>query len=120
MFNFLKKKSKKEQWKNVDVDRLKEALEFLRANPKVMWDPYPSYDRNIFVVLNSLGFDEMYMEKSEELTGKPIEEMSLSELKVMYSFIVRSEKYCDGSIAGYVEDGSLAKMAQREIDLLKR
>lgn len=114
MFNFFKKK-----YKSVNVDKLREARAFLEANPKVEFNPYPLYDRRIFTVLHSLGVDEMYMKNAEKIEGKPIEEMSLRELKTMYSFISRAEKFCDGAIAGYVEDGTMVKMVKREIELLE-
>lgn len=116
MFDFLKKK----RCKFSDVDKLKDALAFLETNPKVPCTPYPSYDARIFTVLNSLGIDEAYMERSEKIKDKPIEKMSLEELKTMYSFMLRAERFCDGAIAEYVEDGSLAKMVKREIELLGR
>lgn len=110
---------KKKQNDSIDVNDLKEAQAYLEENPKVLFNPYPAYDGRIFTVLNSLGFDNMFMDKSEKIKDKPIEKMSLGDLKTMYSFIVRSEKFCDGSIAGYVEDGTLAKMVKREIELLE-
>lgn len=114
MFSFRKKK----QRISVDVDMLKEALDFLEANPKVTFDPYPVYDGRIFKVLKSLGIDDMYMRNSEGVEEKPIETMSLEDLKTKYTFILRAERFCDGAIAGYVEDGSLAKMVKREIELI--
>lgn len=113
MFKFLKKK----QRLILDVEKLKEALDYLNTNPKISWDPYPSYDGRIFTVLKSLGIDEMYMQNSEKLENVPIETMSLENLKTMYTFILRGERFCEGTIASYVEDGSLAKMVKREIEL---
>lgn len=120
MFDFFKKKPKEQQYSSVDVDKLKDARAYLESDPKILCDPYPSYDGRIFTVLNSLGFDDMYMDNSEKITDKPIESMSLAELKTMYTFILRAERFCDGAIMGYVEDGSLAKMVKREIELLDR
>lgn len=115
MFNFLKKNT----YKTVDIEALKKAKAYLATNPKVTFDPYPLYDGNIFTVLNSLGTDVKYMEESEKIKDKPIETMSLDNLKTMYTLILRSERFCDGAIAGYVEDGSLEKLVQREIELLE-
>ena len=115
MFNFLKKK----QLKVLDMDELKEAKAYLETNPKILFNPYPSYDSRIYTVLHSLGVDDMYMNNHDKINDKPIETMSLENLKTMYTFILRAERFCDGAIAGYVEDGSLAKMVKREIELLE-
>lgn len=108
----------KKSYRRVDVQKLKDALDYLKTNPKVECDSYPSYDGRIYEVLGSLGMDENYMSNYEKMKDVPVEQMTLDNLKTMYSFITRAERFCDGAIAGYVEDGSLAKMAEREIELL--
>lgn len=103
---------------NPNIEELKEAATFLEINPKIQFNPYPSYDGRIYTVLNSLGIDNMYMDNYEEIKDKPIEALSLEDLKTKYTFILRAERFCDGAIARYVEDGSLTKMVKREIELL--
>lgn len=97
---------------------LLEAKAYLESNPKVECNPYPQYDGRIYSVLYSLELDTEYMEKHDRLAGKEISEMSLPDLSVMYTFICRSERFCDGSIMSYVEDGTLLKLLNRELELL--
>lgn len=116
IFDFL---YKKKTYKNVDINGLKEAIAYLETNPTVECNPYPQYDGRICTVLNSLGFDDELYSKVEKVKDKPVEAMSLDDLKVMYSFIQRGERFCDGAIKGYVEDGTLLNMARQEMKLLE-
>ncbi len=108
----------KKSYRKVDVQKIKDALLYLKTNPEIVCNPYPQYDGRIYEILGSLGMDENYMSNYEKMKDVPVEKMSLDNLKTMYSFITRAERFCDGAITGYVEDGSLAKMAEREIELL--
>lgn len=45
--------------------------------------------------------------------GKAIEEYNLDELKTMFTFINRGERFCDGHIAAYVENGDLLRLLKR-------
>ena len=38
----------------------------------------------------------------------------------MYTFILRGERFCDGHIASYIEDGDLLALVERHIELLEK
>lgn len=116
MFGFRKKKAVT----ICGIDELKAAAEYLRKGPKVECDPYPRYTGDVFTVLNSLGTDVKYGDKYELIKDKDISQMSIDDLRVMYTFILRSERFCDGSIMGYIEDGTILKLLEREIAALEK
>ena len=41
---------------------------------------------------------------------KKIEELSLEETLSYLTFIIRGEKFCDGHIASYLEDGTIERL----------
>jgi len=99
-------------------ERLEEIIAYLKENPQVECDPYPNYDRRVTELLSSLGVEEEYQEKFDEASEKPVEEMSLNDLKAMYTFISRGERFCDGHIKAYVEDGTLLRLAERQREMM--
>ena len=99
---------------------LKSAVEYLESQPKVVCDPYPDYDDRVMAALNTMKSDYEYIEHHDKLKDKAIEDMSLADLATMYTFIQRGERFCDGHIAGFIEDGRLLKLFNRHIELLKK
>lgn len=102
-----------------DMEALKAAADYLKDQPKVDYDPYSNYDNCIFDVLHSLPTDYEYPTHHRALEDKAIEDMTLSELATMYTFIERGERFCDGHIASFVQDGTLLKLVTRQIELLE-
>ena len=102
-----------------DIDSLKAAAEYLKSQPQVACDPYPNYDNRIFDVLGSLPPDYEYLDHYGDLENKAIGDMTLDDLATMYTFIIRGERFCDGHIASFVEDGRLLKLVNRQIELLE-
>lgn len=96
------------------------AADYLKKNPKVEFTPYPVYAGEIMDVLGSMEDDKNYAANHDELEGKPIEDMNLKNIATMYTFIVRGERFCDGHIAGYVEDGTLYRLVLRHLELLEK
>lgn len=111
---------KKKSLVNCSIEDLKEAAEYLRQNPEIEVNPYPVYGKEIMTVLDSLGMDTNYLQKHEKIEDKDIGSMSWDDLRVMFTLITRSERFCDGSIAGYVADGTLLKLLERELALLEK
>jgi len=102
----------------MDKDRLSEIIDYLKTNPSVECDPYPSYDKRIIDLLLSIGEEIEYMTKYDLIADKDINEMNLDGLKAFYTFILRSERFCDGSIKAYLEDGTILKLALRQNELI--
>ncbi len=106
---------------NLNKEELQSIIDFLETNPKIIYDSYPQYPKEISVLLASLDFDIDYFTKYEDrVSDLAIEEMNLEDIKVMFTFIQRGERFCDGNIASYVEDETLLKLAKREIELLNK
>ena len=103
-----------------DIDDLKASAEYLRSEPKVVFDPYPVYDDRVMRALNTFKPDYDYLEHYAELEGKAAADMSLEDLATMYTFIVRGERFCDGHIASFIEDGDLLALVERHIELLEK
>jgi len=102
----------------LSIEKLKEAIKYLEENPEVVFDPYPEYDSKIYDILYSLGTDAEYSSNYEKIEDKDISALTLDELKTMFTFIARGERFCDGHIARYVEDGTLLLLAKRELELI--
>lgn len=94
------------------------AAAYLGARPKVKRTPYPEYDPSVMAVLGSLKADADYLSHYEAIKGKPIAEYTLAEIATMYTFIKRGERFCDGHIASYVENGTLYELVMRQRKLL--
>ena len=103
-----------------DIEILGAAVEYLKEQPKVDFHPYPDYDGRVMAALNTLDPDYDYPKNHEKIADKPIEEMDLKDLSTMYTFIQRGERFCDGHIAGFIEDGTLLKLFTRHIELLTK
>lgn len=96
-----------------------EAAEYLQENPRAEFDPSADYDDRVMRALNTLDYDDDYMKNYEKIQRKPAEQLSLDEISTMYTFIVRGERFCDGHIAAYINDGTIFRLVQREIELLQ-
>jgi len=104
----------------MEINRLEEIIVYLQSKPHIVWDPYPQYDGMINELLSSLGADINYQQNYEKAQYKQIDKLNLHELKSVFTFIARGERFCDGHIASFIEDGSLLKLAQRELVLLSK
>ena len=113
--NFIKKLFCNKTINSIDIQHLKEIAAFLEQKPEMN---FRSYDSRVDEVLSSLGYDTDYMSKHDKIKDKDISTLTLDDLKVMYTFITRSERFCDGSIVSYVADGTILKLLNREIELL--
>ena len=92
---------------NNDLDSV---IEYLSSNPKIKWNPYPDYNGKIYEALGMLAPDMKYQKNYKRLGRKPIEKMNRREIATMLTFILRGERFSDGHIALYVENGDLLKL----------
>lgn len=118
LFKKLQKNRRNTDDKAVDV--LHEAVDHLKDNPKVVFDPYPVYASEVMKALVILPLDNNYMKNHDKLDEGSIETMSLKELATMYTFIQRGERFSDGHIASYIEDGRLLRLFKRHLELLDK
>ncbi len=109
----------KKSEKKVDKKVLLECIEYLQENPKVEYNPYPVYDGRVMVALALLEPDYDYLSHYEAMNNMPIDKMNIDNIKTMLTFINRGERFCDGHIASFVEDGCLLRLLQRLSELTK-
>lgn len=107
---------KKEVMSNkIDLEKLKKLIEYFEAEPKVEYNPYPQYTSEMYESLEFLGPDYKYLEHYDKIKRDniAIENMTLDELSTMFTFYMRGERFCDGCIAGGVEDGTILRLLKR-------
>lgn len=95
------------------IRELDTIIDFLCHNNKVEFNPYPQYDDCVMQALNQLPPDMNYSANYEKIGDKEISQMNRKEIATMLTFIQRGERFCDGHIACYVEDGTLLKLMER-------
>ena len=101
-----------------ELEVLRSAAAYLAAKPKVSYNPWPIYPDVVMEALHTLPADYDYLEHHDLLENKPIASMNLDDIATMYTFIQRGERFCDGHIAGFIEDGTLYMLIQRHMELL--
>ena len=75
------------------------------------------YDFSIYDLVNKLGPDYDYKKNIELVRQKQIAELTLSEIATYFTWLMRSERFCDGLIASYIDNGTFAQLLVRLIDL---
>jgi Family of unknown function (DUF6508) len=107
----------------MDISIIDECIEYLETMPNVNWHPsekrkdgvltmaYPIYDSrvtNLFKHLSESNFTDFeYLNHIDEVKGKSPDTLSLEECKTFLAFIMRGERFCDGHIGSFIEDGTL-------------
>ena len=114
------------------MEKLDELIETVKNIEKVEWIggniigktedgkditqwPYPIYPDGFYESLYDLmELDQDYIENYEKL-DVPIdyENLSMDELRTVITHYIRGERFCDGLIAGAIEDGALLKILLR-------
>ena len=104
-----------------DKKEIKACIAFLETNPKIEYNPYPCYPTEVTQALGFMGPDYDYLSHFDALmeSGKTIEEYNLDELKTMFTFINRGERFCDGHIASFVENGELLRLLKRLLEMVE-
>ncbi len=105
--------------KTDDYKILCNAAARLKDLPEGVCNPWPDYDPSVVAALDTLN-DYDYLQHHEQLEGKAIESMNIKEIATMYTFIRRGERFSDGHIGAYIEDGTLYRLILRHIELLEK
>lgn len=114
------------------MEKLDELIDLVKHTEKIEWGggnvidktedgkdilqwPYPIYSKGLLESLVGLVEpDRNYIENYEKLDD-PIdyESLTMDELRTVLTYYFRGERFCDGLIAGAVEDGTLLRVLMR-------
>lgn len=75
--------------------------------------PYPKYPSNLFEILNILGTDTEFTETINDVQKMDPGDMNLHQIRTFLTGMIQGERFCDGLIAGYIEDGTLLTCIER-------
>ena len=124
-------KTDREILDNLDMDKLAEVITLVRGLRKIEWVssrstgertkdgteiftmPYPIYPECVFDALKILGSDVNYLKYADKVRSKDISRMSLTDLRRLFTYYLRGERFCDGLIVEFVEDGLMLKALER-------
>jgi len=85
--------------------------------------PYPVYSEEVHRWIQALYdldlTDKNYLENAELLKGKPIETLTRDEILTRMTFLVRAERFCDGTIEAALRDGTLEALSTRLQEIVK-
>ena len=85
--------------------------------------PFPIYDDEVDEWIKSLYSLELtdfnYIENTEKIKDKEIGQLSRDEVLTRMTWLVRGERFCDGLIAEWLENGSLEALCRRLQDLVR-
>lgn len=134
-----------EYWASRSPDQIVcNGLEVLQSGYAVDWPPsrtdpttgamptHPEYDTRVYEALvaahrSLAGPDSDYLENMRALRSEPIgkapvenlpiEHATLAELSTMLTAVFRGERFSDGTIASCINNGDLARMFERVLEL---
>ena len=124
-------KTDREILENLDMDKLAEVTSLVRTLKKIEWIssrstgertkdgteiftmPYPIYPDGVIDALRLLGSDVNYLKYVDKLRSKDISRMSLTDLRRLFTYYLRGERFCDRLIVEFVEDGLMLKALER-------
>lgn len=85
--------------------------------------PYPIYSKNVsdwVAALYDLNLtDTNYFDNYEKIKDKPIAELTRDEILTRMTFLIRAERFCDGTIEEALNDGTLESLRIRLHELTK-
>ncbi len=115
-----------------DHKKLDELIEQVKQIDKVEWGggnvvgktddgkditqfPFPKYPAGLYENLYTLvELDHNYIENRKKLSKSPdYGTLTKEELSTVITSLVRGERFCDGLIAGAIENGDLLKILER-------
>ena len=107
-------------------DDIYNALEWLKKNHDVDYKmpekskegvitiAYPEYPKEIYVLLESIEPCFDYEKKAKRLLEiTNMEVLDYEDLRVLFTYLLRGEKFCDGLILSFIKNGKLLAWASR-------
>lgn len=83
--------------------------------------PYPNYDDRLLEALSAasqlVGTDVDYVSRVDKVANLNVAEMSREQLSTFLTWVQRGERFCDGFIDGFVQNGKALQALQRVVDL---
>ena len=85
--------------------------------------PFPKYDEDVTCWIDTMYdlelMDHDYLQNIKNIEDKPIEELTRDEVLTRMTWLIRGERFCDGLIAEWLENGSLESLCTRLQNLTK-
>lgn len=85
--------------------------------------PYPIYDDEIYDWMKAVEetglMDHDYLDHMEALKDKPVDTLTAEEIMTRFTYYLRGERFCDGTIAAAVERGEIEALGTRLQELLE-
>ena len=78
---------------------------------------YADYVNKIFELVIGDKIIKNYSDIYEKIKEKNIDTLTLDEIVAYFTFIRRGERFCDGHIASYLDNGIFFKLYERYLDL---
>ena len=79
--------------------------------------PFPIYSKEVTDWINAMYdldlTDKNYFENMEKIKGKPVLELTRDEILTRMTFLIRAERFCDGTIEDALNDGTLEALSAR-------
>ena len=106
---------------------MKQSAEFCRNLLRSGYKPeyrngYPYYDEHVIDILRALENtkteDYNYLDHIEAVRSKKMQALSIEDVCTYLTYIFRRERFCDGHIANYIENGILLSVLERYIELV--
>ena len=85
--------------------------------------PYPIYSKSVSDWIKALYdldlTDRDYFNHFEKIEDKPVEELTRDEILTWMTYLVRAERFCDGTIEEALNDGTLEALSLRLHEITK-
>ena len=78
---------------------------------------YAVYVEEIFNTVLGEEIISNYKEIYDQIKNKEIKDLNLDEVKSYFTFIRRGERFCDGHISNFLDNGIFTKLFERYLDL---
>ena len=85
--------------------------------------PFPIYSQAVTDWIQAMYdldlTDKNYFENMEKSKGKPVAELTRDEILTRMTFLIRAERFCDGTIEEALNDGTLEALSVRLHEITK-
>ena len=84
---------------------------------KIGYCVYADYVDEIIKLVIGDKIVQNYMEIHKQIENKEIKDLTLDEVIAYFTFINRGERFCDGHIAKFLDNGIFLKLFERYLEL---